>query len=96
MQVVDIDFASGLEYFGRDLVHDVLGPGLDVLGRAALDEQHESMAAETAREVARLHLLAQQAREVGKEVLAGEYAKFLVQARHTCRVRRRRGSERPP
>ncbi len=60
-------------------MHDVLGPGLDVLRFAALDEQHEAMAAETAREVARLQLLAQQAREVGKEVLAHQHAELLVQ-----------------
>ena len=34
---------AGLEDLGRDLVHDVLGPGLDVLRIAALDEQHEAV-----------------------------------------------------
>ena len=60
-------FRAGLEHLGRDLVHDVLRPGLDVLRVAALDEQHEAVAAETAGEVARLELLAQQAREVGRK-----------------------------
>ena len=68
-----------LEHFGRDLVNHVLGPGLDVLRVAALHEHHETLATESARKVARLQLLAQQAREVGEEILAGQHAKLLVQ-----------------
>jgi hypothetical protein len=59
-------------------LHHVLRPGLDVLGVAALEQQHEPVAAEAAREIARLHLLAQQAREVGQEILADQHAELLV------------------
>ena len=70
---------AGLVHLGRDLVHDVLGPGLDVLRVAALDEQHEAVSAEAAGEVAGLQLLAQQAREVAEEILGHQDTELLVQ-----------------
>jgi hypothetical protein len=44
----------------------------------ALDEQHQAVPAEPSRQVAGLQLLAQQACEVGEEILAREDAELLV------------------
>ncbi len=59
-------------------LHDVLGPGLDVAGRAAFQQDNQAVAAEAAAEIGGRQLRAQQVGELGHEILAREHADGLL------------------